>query len=192
MSEQIERLQHTIALTSRLHGALQTGLCVRGDRCPYAHNVFEYWLHPTRHGSSPIPVNPRQILHARHVHSSPSLPMAQISCPPHSEPLRCFRRIFGKVCNALLMVRRVPRRYRSQLCNDGPKCRRKVCFFAHTIDELRVPPSKPFVAPDMLVGSSETEAAEPQVHTSLMLIRCDRYLECWTCPSILLVNLGCR
>lgn len=33
-------------------------------------------------------------------------------------------------------------RYRSQLCNDGPKCRRRVCFFAHTIDQLRVPSSK--------------------------------------------------
>jgi len=54
-------------------------------------------------------------------------------------------------------------RYRSQLCNDGPKCKRKVCFFAHTIDELRVPPSKPFVAPDMLVGSPETEGPESQV-----------------------------
>lgn len=24
------------------------GACVRGELCPYAHNVFEYWLHPTR------------------------------------------------------------------------------------------------------------------------------------------------
>jgi len=22
--------------------------CIRGEKCPYAHNVFEYWLHPTR------------------------------------------------------------------------------------------------------------------------------------------------
>jgi hypothetical protein len=22
--------------------------CLRGESCPYAHNVFEYWLHPTR------------------------------------------------------------------------------------------------------------------------------------------------
>ncbi len=27
---------------------MQEGTCVRGDNCPYAHNVFEYWLHPTR------------------------------------------------------------------------------------------------------------------------------------------------
>ncbi len=24
------------------------GSCAFGDHCPYAHNVFEYWLHPTR------------------------------------------------------------------------------------------------------------------------------------------------
>lgn len=28
--------------------ALQDQTCLRGDACPYAHNVFEYWLHPTR------------------------------------------------------------------------------------------------------------------------------------------------
>ena len=27
---------------------MQTGMCARTDKCPYAHNVFEYWLHPTR------------------------------------------------------------------------------------------------------------------------------------------------
>ena len=29
-------------------------------------------------------------------------------------------------------------RYRTQLCNDGISCGRKICFFAHTMDELRV------------------------------------------------------
>jgi len=28
-------------------------------------------------------------------------------------------------------------RYRTQMCNDGIKCTRKICFFAHTPDELR-------------------------------------------------------
>lgn len=54
--------------------------CPRGDSCPYAHNVFEYWLHPSR--------------------------------------------------------------YRTQLCNDGVSCNRKVCFFAHTVEELRLPSCK--------------------------------------------------
>lgn len=30
-----------------------------------------------------------------------------------------------------------PSRYRTQLCNDGISCRRRVCFFAHTVDQLR-------------------------------------------------------
>lgn len=63
-------------------------------------------------------------------------------------------------------------RYRSQLCNDGPKCRRKVCFFAHTIDELRVPPSKPFVAPDMLGGALEGEGSESQVPACSLHMHC--------------------
>eukprot|EP00210_Caulerpa_lentillifera_P007183 g6873.t1 len=51
--------------------------CSRGNDCPYAHNLFEFWLHPTR--------------------------------------------------------------YRTQLCNKPATCRRKVCFFAHNVEELRQP-----------------------------------------------------
>jgi len=57
------------------------GRCDSGNLCMYAHNVFEYWLHPTK--------------------------------------------------------------YRTQLCNDEMGCRRKVCFFAHCLDELRVPAAYP-------------------------------------------------
>lgn len=70
----------------------KAGHCLRGDKCPYAHNVFEYWLHPTR--------------------------------------------------------------YRTQLCNDGPSCSRSICFFAHTLEELRVPAHKPFVSPEALARAS--------------------------------------
>ncbi|GAB4838954.1 hypothetical protein Ancab_028487 [Ancistrocladus abbreviatus] len=31
-----------------------------------------------------------------------------------------------------------PSRYRTQACKDGPNCKRRVCFFAHTPEELRV------------------------------------------------------
>ncbi|KAJ7966468.1 Zinc finger CCCH domain-containing protein [Quillaja saponaria] len=31
-----------------------------------------------------------------------------------------------------------PARYRTQPCKDGPNCRRRVCFFAHTPEQLRV------------------------------------------------------
>lgn len=74
------------------------GTCIRGDNCPYAHNVFEYWLHPTR--------------------------------------------------------------YRTQLCNDGSKCRRHICFFAHSLEELRVPSVKPFVPPDALAAATTAAAAD--------------------------------
>ena len=70
----------------------KAGVCLREDRCPYAHNAFEYWLHPTR--------------------------------------------------------------YRTQLCNAGPGCRRKVCFFAHRLEELRAPVCKPYVSPETLARAS--------------------------------------
>lgn len=28
--------------------SMQDGSCTLADNCPYSHNVFEYWLHPTR------------------------------------------------------------------------------------------------------------------------------------------------
>lgn len=76
------------------------GVCAFGDHCPYAHNVFEYWLHPTR--------------------------------------------------------------YRTQLCNDGSACKRKICFFAHSLDELRVPANKPFVSPEALAIAASAAAADAE------------------------------
>ncbi|GMH39237.1 hypothetical protein BSKO_07135 [Bryopsis sp. KO-2023] len=39
--------------------------CPRGDKCPWAHNVFEYWLHPLRYDSIGFPM-----------HSAPIAPQA--------------------------------------------------------------------------------------------------------------------
>lgn len=36
-----------------------------------------------------------------------------------------------------------PERYRTQLCNSGHNCKRSVCFFAHTLPELRTPTCQP-------------------------------------------------
>lgn len=36
-----------------------------------------------------------------------------------------------------------PARYRTQPCKDGPHCKRRVCFFAHSPDQLRVLPNSP-------------------------------------------------
>ncbi len=108
---------------------MQDQSCTRGDACPYAHNVFEYWLHPTR--------------------------------------------------------------YRTQLCNDGEKCARKICFFAHTLEELRVPANKPFVPPEALAAATTTATLEaarkagaaadgPNKVCSHLNVSC---LPCWTSPG---------
>lgn len=84
------------------------GVCSLGDSCPYAHNVFEYWLHPTR--------------------------------------------------------------YRTQMCNDGMSCKRKICFFAHKAEELRSPENKPFVSPESLATASASQAhVEGQEHGYVMI-----------------------
>ncbi|GMH12407.1 hypothetical protein Nepgr_014248 [Nepenthes gracilis] len=36
-----------------------------------------------------------------------------------------------------------PARYRTQPCKDGPHCKRRVCFFAHSADQLRILPQSP-------------------------------------------------
>ena len=109
-------------------GGMQAGSCIRGDKCPFAHNVFEYWLHPTRyrtqvggrvigwghvpgswgapHGPAPLWLcccAPRGLVAGPH----------PTSCPPST-------------------ARPAPRPPPpAQLCNDGPTCRRGICFFAH-------------------------------------------------------------
>jgi hypothetical protein len=36
-----------------LSACMQTRKCARGNACPFTHNVFEYWLHPTRYRTVP-------------------------------------------------------------------------------------------------------------------------------------------
>ncbi|KAL4424752.1 hypothetical protein ABPG77_000095 [Micractinium sp. CCAP 211/92] len=76
----------------------QEGSCANGDNCQFAHNVFEYWLHPTR--------------------------------------------------------------YRTQLCNDGEACKRWLCFFAHNLEELRVPECKPWLPPAEGDEAAASEAGD--------------------------------
>ncbi|KZV37294.1 zinc finger CCCH domain-containing protein 23 [Dorcoceras hygrometricum] len=45
-----------------------------------------------------------------------------------------------------------PARYRTEPCKDGTHCRRRVCFFAHTPDQLRVLPHS---SPDASPGQPE-------------------------------------
>ncbi|XP_022140141.1 zinc finger CCCH domain-containing protein 23-like [Momordica charantia] len=51
-----------------------------------------------------------------------------------------------------------PARYRTQPCKDGLACRRRVCFFAHSPEQLRVLPRTP-VSADSVDGSSRIALA---------------------------------
>ncbi|MBA0612110.1 hypothetical protein Godav_012752 [Gossypium davidsonii] len=51
-----------------------------------------------------------------------------------------------------------PARYRTELCKDGPGCKRKVCFFAHSLDQLRVVSSAGSGSP---LISPRTESSPP-------------------------------
>ncbi|CAL4909990.1 unnamed protein product [Urochloa decumbens] len=53
-----------------------------------------------------------------------------------------------------------PARYRTQPCKDGTACRRRVCFFAHTPDQLRVlpPPTQSSSSPRGAAASPLAES----------------------------------
>jgi hypothetical protein len=52
------------------------------------------------------------------------------------------------------------------------RCRRRVCFFAHTLEELRVPSTKPFVAPEALAAIDQAAGANASpVRSSKVKVR---------------------
>ena len=55
---------------------------------------------------------------------------------------------------------KVKRRFRTQLCKDGNKCRRPVCFFSHSLTELRSPTHTWTPTPDDLKNTSAAAKAE--------------------------------
>ncbi|CAO2186011.1 unnamed protein product [Urochloa humidicola] len=54
-----------------------------------------------------------------------------------------------------------PARYRTQPCKDGTACRRRVCFFAHTPDQLRVLPPQQHSSPRGGGGCGGAAASSP-------------------------------
>ncbi|KAH7286056.1 hypothetical protein KP509_33G056800 [Ceratopteris richardii] len=58
-----------------------------------------------------------------------------------------------------------PARYRTQVCKDGENCKRKVCFFAHSPEQLRmVPVSTVHLSPVTSVHNREVELASSVSH----------------------------
>jgi hypothetical protein len=61
-----------------------------------------------------------------------------IPCPDYKRGI-CLR---GDACNYSHGVYECwlhPAKYRTQLCKEGPACRRPVCFFAHSVLDIRQP-----------------------------------------------------
>ncbi|KAG6491673.1 hypothetical protein ZIOFF_046609 [Zingiber officinale] len=80
-------------------------------------------------------------------------------CPDFRKPGGCKRGDACELAHGVFECWLHPDRYRTQACKDGTECRRRVCFFAHTPDQLRVlhtPPSSPLqsaTAPESYDGS---------------------------------------
>ncbi|XP_021725009.1 zinc finger CCCH domain-containing protein 20-like isoform X1 [Chenopodium quinoa] len=65
-----------------------------------------------------------------------------------------------------------PTRFRTQACKDGPGCKRRVCFFAHTPDQLRTGPGLGSPRGSGLVSVSEDSAINtPSVGDLMASIR---------------------
>ncbi|XP_029127007.1 zinc finger CCCH domain-containing protein 23, partial [Cajanus cajan] len=62
-----------------------------------------------------------------------------------------------------------PSRYRTQLCNDGTACRRRVCFFAHTTDQLRLLTHSESSSPTSVINSSFSDSppSSPSPYASM-------------------------
>eukprot|EP01023_Acetabularia_acetabulum_P014148 TRINITY_DN16954_c0_g1_i1.p1 TRINITY_DN16954_c0_g1~~TRINITY_DN16954_c0_g1_i1.p1 ORF type:complete len:296 (-),score=29.87 TRINITY_DN16954_c0_g1_i1:58-846(-) len=128
----------------------KSGYCDRGSLCMYAHNVFEYWLHPTKYRTQlcndGADCRRKQVCFYAHpgekaARRDPRLfnYVAQV-CAEIKKSGYCDRGSLCMYAHNVFEYWLHPTKYRTQLCNDGADCRRKqVCFFAHTLDELRVP-----------------------------------------------------
>ncbi|GBF91455.1 hypothetical protein Rsub_04195 [Raphidocelis subcapitata] len=71
-------------------------------------------------------------------------------CPAGDKCLQAHN-IFESYCH--------PAKYRTAMCNEGPMCTRKLCFFAHSPAELRAPsavPRPPLATADSPQGSSDS------------------------------------
>ncbi|GAB4816904.1 hypothetical protein N2152v2_003950 [Parachlorella kessleri] len=91
----------------------------------------------------------------------------------------------------LLAQRKPPTRYRTSLCRNGPFCQRKICFFAHSASQLRVPTTeRPAIPP--LLSPSMGPAASPMLPPTLGPSSPQRQLHQQqpVCPAVMLRQAG--
>eukprot|EP00878_Enallax_costatus_P047156 GHUV01057574.1.p1 GENE.GHUV01057574.1~~GHUV01057574.1.p1 ORF type:complete len:696 (+),score=269.32 GHUV01057574.1:415-2502(+) len=79
-----------------------------------------------------------------------------IPCQETKEGKECPRGDDCPNCHSLFEYWLHPSRYRTQLCrnNDGNHCKRQICFFAHNIEELRVPDHSHLKIPEEIKQAS--------------------------------------
>lgn len=64
-----------------------------------------------------------------------------VPCPDVKQNQPCPRGDSCQYCHSVFEYWLHPSRYRTALCQNGVNCRRSVCFFAHSVSDLRTDPS---------------------------------------------------
>ncbi|KAG6497653.1 zinc finger CCCH domain-containing protein 2-like [Zingiber officinale] len=70
-----------------------------------------------------------------------------VACPDFRKAGGCKRGDACELAHGVFECWLHPDRYRTQTCKDGVGCRRRVCFFAHTADQLRPAPQQRHQSP---------------------------------------------
>ncbi|KAF6261206.1 hypothetical protein COO60DRAFT_801690 [Scenedesmus sp. NREL 46B-D3] len=89
------------------------------------------------------------------------------ACPDARKSGKCARGDMCPYSHGVFEQWLHPSRYRTQLCSFGTACRRPVCFFAHTVQELRVPtgcgPNPQAITTPLQAGAAAAAAATSQM-----------------------------
>jgi hypothetical protein len=110
------------------------------QRCPSSLTTHDWtdcpYLHP---GEKARRRDPRKF------HYSSEL------CADFRKNGKCAKRDTCRLAHGVFEMWLHPDKYRTELCRDGTGCTRKVCFFAHTVGQLRWPGN----GDDNLISESE-------------------------------------
>ncbi|KIZ02848.1 Zinc finger CCCH domain-containing protein 2 [Monoraphidium neglectum] len=85
-----------------------------------------------------------------------------VICPDIRRSGRCPRGDSCPYAHSVFELHLHPNRYRTQLCTMGASCRRPVCFFAHTVEEMRSPPEGASAAPGAPPGGAGAPVPPPR------------------------------
>jgi hypothetical protein len=89
-----------------------------------------------------------------------------IPCPSYKKGI-CLR---GDACpysHGVYEAWLHPAKYRTQLCKEGHQCRRPVCFFAHSLSDLRQPTPINFDDDSSGADASQSDASKTDVYNNM-------------------------